>query len=64
MLNTHHEKDMRIKFWNQLKSFESFLQNSATAVRTWTFPDKDGTVMMTNDVIDEDNFSKQQIPFL
>lgn len=57
MLNTHHEKDMRIKFWNQLKSFESFLQNSATAVRTWTFPDKDGTVMMTNDVIDEDNFS-------
>lgn len=48
---------MKIKFWNIVKSIESFIQNAATDVRTWTFPDKDGTVMMTNDVIDEDNFS-------
>ena len=40
----------KINFKNALNSFISFLTNSNTAVRTYTFPDKDGTVAMTADV--------------
>lgn len=35
---------------NVANTFTSFLTNAATAVRTWTMPDKDGTVAMTSDV--------------
>lgn len=31
-------------------SITSFLSSSATAARTWTFPDKSGTVAMTSDI--------------
>lgn len=43
---------MKIKFWNILKSVESLIQNSATEERTWTFPNKDGTVAMIGDLED------------
>lgn len=39
----------KINFWNTARTFMSFFTNAATAVRTYTFPDKDGTVAMTND---------------
>jgi len=35
---------------NAAGTFTSFLTNVATAQRTWTMPDKDGTVAMTSDV--------------
>lgn len=35
---------------NVANTFTSFLTNTVTAVRTWTFPDKDGTVAMTSDI--------------
>lgn len=39
-----------INFWNAARTFMSFFTNAATAARTWTFPDKDGTVAMTSDI--------------
>jgi hypothetical protein len=39
----------KINFWNAARTFMSFFTNAATAARTYTFPDKDGTVAMTND---------------
>lgn len=39
----------KINFWNTARTFMSFFTNAATAARTYTFPDKDGTVAMTND---------------
>jgi hypothetical protein len=41
---------MKIKFKNIAGSIESFMQNSATVVCTWIFPNKDGTVAMLDDV--------------
>ena len=41
----------KINFWNAARTFKSFLTTVATAARTWTFPDKDGTVAMTNDLV-------------
>lgn len=35
---------------NVANTFTSFFTNSATASRTWTFPDKNGTVAMTSDL--------------
>lgn len=40
----------KINFKNALNTFTSFLTNSNTAARTYTFPDKDGTVAMTSDI--------------
>lgn len=40
----------KINFWNTARTFMSFFTNAATAARTWTFPDKDGTVAMTSDL--------------
>jgi hypothetical protein len=37
-------------FINNLGTFTSFLSNDATAARTYTFPDKDGTVAMLSDL--------------
>lgn len=34
----------KINFWNTARTFKSFLVNAATAVRTYTFPDKTGEV--------------------
>jgi len=39
----------KLNLRNAANTFTSFLTNAATAVRTWTMPDKDGTVAMTND---------------
>jgi len=39
----------KLKLRNAADTFTSLLTNAATAVRTWTMPDKDGTVAMTND---------------
>lgn len=39
----------KINFKNALNTFTSFFTNANTAARTYTFPDKDGTVAMTND---------------
>lgn len=36
---------------NVANTVTSFLNNTATAVRTWTLPDKDGIVAMTNDLV-------------
>lgn len=41
----------KINMRNAINTITSFLQNAATAARTWTFPDKDGTVAMTSDII-------------
>jgi len=35
---------------NTANTFTSFITNTATASRTWTFPDKNGTVAMTSDI--------------
>ncbi|WP_035644753.1 hypothetical protein [Flavobacterium sp. ASV13] len=35
---------------NVANTFTSFITNAATASRTWTFPDKSGTVAMTSDL--------------
>jgi len=40
----------KINFKNVLNTFTSFFTNSNTAARTYTFPDKDGTVAMTSDI--------------
>jgi hypothetical protein len=39
-----------INFWNALGTFLSSFTNANTAARTYAFPDKDGTVAMTNDI--------------
>lgn len=40
----------KINFYNTARTFMSFLVNAATAARTYTFPDKSGTVAMTSDI--------------
>ena len=40
----------KINFKNVANTFTSFFTNSNTAARTYTFPDKDGTVAMTSDI--------------
>lgn len=40
----------KINFWNTARTFISFFVNAATAARTYTFPDKDGTVAMLVDI--------------
>lgn len=35
---------------NTANTFTSFFANAVTAARTWTFPDKNGTVAMTSDI--------------
>ena len=44
--------NFRIRTKNALGTFINFFTNATTAARTWTFPDKDGTVAMTSDVHD------------
>jgi hypothetical protein len=39
----------KLNLRNAANTFTSFLTNAATAARTWTMPDKDGTVAMTSD---------------
>lgn len=41
---------LKINFWNTAATFLSFFVNAATAARTYTFPDKSGTVAMTSDI--------------
>lgn len=41
---------LKINFKNAANTFTSFFTNSNTAARTYTFPDKDGTVAMTSDI--------------
>lgn len=40
----------KINFKNVLNTFTSFFTNSNTAARTYTFPDKNGTVAMISDL--------------
>lgn len=40
----------KIKFKNAANTFINFLTNATTAARTWTFPDKTGTVAMLDDI--------------
>ncbi len=40
----------KINFWNAARTFKSFLVNAATAVRTYTFPDRDGTIADDTDI--------------
>jgi hypothetical protein len=40
----------KINMKNTANTFTSFLQNSNTAARTYTYPDKDGTVAMISDI--------------
>lgn len=42
----------KLNLRNAADTFTSFLTNTATAVRTWTMPNKDGTVAMTDDITD------------
>jgi hypothetical protein len=46
---------LKINFKNALNTFTSFFTNSNTEVRTYTFPDKDGTVAMVGDIPDISN---------
>jgi len=41
---------LKINFKNVLNTITSFFTNANTEARTYTFPDKDGTVAMTSDV--------------
>lgn len=41
---------LKINFKNVLGTFTSFLTNSNSAARTYTFPDSDGTVALTSDM--------------
>jgi len=41
---------LKIKFRNLLNTFTSFLVNSNTAARTYTFPDDDGTLALMSDL--------------
>jgi len=41
---------LKINFKNVLDTFTSFLTNSNTASRTYTFPDSDGTIALTTDM--------------
>ena len=43
----------KLNLRNAANTFTSFLTNTATAARTWTMPDKDGTVAMTSDITAE-----------
>lgn len=40
----------KINFRNAANTFTNFFTNATTAARTYTFPDKDGTVAMTSDI--------------
>lgn len=40
----------KLNLKNAANTFTNFLANATTAARTWTMPDKDGTVAMTSDV--------------
>ncbi len=40
----------KINFWNTARTFMSFIVNTATTARTYTFPDKAGTVAMLDDI--------------
>lgn len=42
--------DGKLGLRNVANTFTSFITNSVTASRTWTFPDKSGTVAMTSDL--------------
>lgn len=39
----------KLNLKNAANTFTNFFTNATTAARTWTMPDKDGTVAMTND---------------
>jgi hypothetical protein len=41
---------LKINFKNALNTITSFFTNNNSASRTYTFPDKDGTVAMTSDI--------------
>lgn len=41
----------KINLKNAAGTVTSWLASAATAARTWTFPDKDGTVAMTSDIV-------------
>lgn len=43
---------LKINFKNAADTFTSFFTNANTAVRTYTFQDKDGTVAMSSDTLD------------
>jgi hypothetical protein len=40
----------KINIWNTARTFVNYFVSATTAARTWTFPDKDGTVAMTSDL--------------
>jgi hypothetical protein len=40
----------KLNLRNAANTFTNFLTNATTAARTWTMPDKDGTVAMTSDL--------------
>jgi hypothetical protein len=40
----------KFKLKNVADTFQSLLSNTATAIREWTFPDKDGTIAMISDI--------------
>ena len=40
----------KLNLRNAANTITNFLTNATTAVRTWTMPDKDGTVAMTSDI--------------
>jgi len=40
----------KLNLKNAANTFTNFFTNATTAARTWTFPDKDGTVAMTSDI--------------
>jgi hypothetical protein len=41
----------KLNLKNAANTFTNFLTNTTTAARTWTFPDKDGTIALIGDVL-------------
>ncbi|MTH18289.1 hypothetical protein [Flavobacterium sp. LC2016-01] len=55
--------NLKLGLRNVANTFTSFITNIATASRTWTFPDKSGTVAMTSDITSVINAgTSNQIP--
>lgn len=50
---------LKINFWNTLGTFKSFFTNANTAARTYTFPDRDGTIADDTDLALKQNLSEK-----
>ena len=47
-----------LKLRNTANTFVNIFANTTTASRTWTLPDKSGTVAMTSDIVASNDFTQ------